>query len=95
MSLTITTAIILVKAYCRVVGSKHISFSDFAVLPGLGKRHGPLIMDVIGRLSLAFLEDSLKEALEEEIPTAKMTIEIVGTRKDGTSKERLVGDVGY
>jgi platelet-activating factor acetylhydrolase len=89
------TVIRLVKVHCRVVGSKHISFSDFTVLPGLGKRHGPLILDVIGRLSLAFLEDSLKEALEGEIPTTKMTIELVGTRNDGTSKERLIGDVGH
>lgn len=77
------------------MGSKHISFSDFTVLPGLRKRHGRLILDVIGRLSLTFLDDTLDEALKEEIPTTRMTIELVGTRKDGTSKKRLIGDVGH
>ncbi|EKM80049.1 hypothetical protein AGABI1DRAFT_120085 [Agaricus bisporus var. burnettii JB137-S8] len=78
-----------------ILGSQHISFSDFAVLPGLVKGHGRLIMNVIGQLSLAFLDDTLDETLKEGIPTTKMTVELVGTKKDGTPKKKLAGEVGH
>lgn len=85
----------LMKTQLSVVGSQHISFSDFAVLPGLVKGHGRLIMNVIGRLSLAFLDDTLDETLKEGTPTTKMTVELVGAKKDGTPKKKLVGEVGH
>ena len=52
-------------------------------------------MDVISKLSIAFLDGRLEEVLEL-IPRRKMDAEIVGKKKNkyGRPKRRLVGSVG-
>ncbi|KAF8165535.1 platelet-activating factor acetylhydrolase, isoform II-domain-containing protein [Crassisporium funariophilum] len=76
-----------------IVGSEHVSFSDFPVLPIIRKKAARPILDTIANLSLAFLDDSLEEALRD-VPTRKMEIKIVGVKKDGKPKKKLVGNVG-
>uniref|UniRef100_A0A0W0EZD9 1-alkyl-2-acetylglycerophosphocholine esterase n=1 Tax=Moniliophthora roreri TaxID=221103 RepID=A0A0W0EZD9_MONRR len=76
-----------------LVRSKHPDFSDFPVLP-LIQRKGPVkIMEIIEQLSLSFLNDKLNQKLELE-KTRKMEVEIVGRRKDGRPKRRIVGELG-
>jgi platelet-activating factor acetylhydrolase len=50
-------------------------------------------MEVITKLSIGFLDETLEQALES-VRTRKMEIEIVGKRKDGRPKRKLVGSVG-
>ncbi|CAA7260046.1 unnamed protein product [Cyclocybe aegerita] len=76
-----------------LVGSAHVSFSDFPVLPIIRKKTAQPILDTIAKLSLAFLEDKLDEALET-LPKTKMEVKIVGVKKDGKPKRKLVGNVG-
>ncbi|KAF9453028.1 hypothetical protein P691DRAFT_659435 [Macrolepiota fuliginosa MF-IS2] len=83
------------RRIATLIGSKHISFSDFSVLPILHKNHDLSIFDTICRLSLAFLHDRLDEALKEEDSTTGMNIEIVGTKPDGKPKRKLVGNIGH
>ncbi|KAJ3576202.1 hypothetical protein NP233_g611 [Leucocoprinus birnbaumii] len=77
------------RRIATLVGSKHISFSDFSLLPILRKKDDMTIFDNIIRLSLAFLDDRLDEAVKEEIPTTDMNIMIVGTKPDGKPKRKL------
>ncbi|KAF8914180.1 platelet-activating factor acetylhydrolase, isoform II-domain-containing protein [Gymnopilus junonius] len=76
-----------------IVGSVHISFSDFPVLPVVRRKFALHIMDVISQLSLSFLENKLEETLHT-ISTTKMEIEIIGVRKDGKPKRKLIGKPG-
>lgn len=50
-------------------------------------------MQVIVKLSVGFLDGQLENVLES-IPKRKMEIEIIGKRKDGRPKRKLVGSVG-
>jgi platelet-activating factor acetylhydrolase len=77
------------------VGSEHTSFSDALTLPLLSRKGARKLMDVISKLSIAFLDGNLEQALES-IPRRKMEAEIVGKKKNkyGRPKKRLVGSIG-
>ncbi|KNZ74816.1 Platelet-activating factor acetylhydrolase [Termitomyces sp. J132] len=75
------------------LGSKHEVFSDFPSLPIIGSSAAKTNMKIISRLSIAFLNDKLEEALIS-ISTREMEIEVVGKRKDGKPKRKLIGNVG-
>ncbi|KAF7332044.1 ATP-dependent Zn protease [Mycena kentingensis (nom. inval.)] len=77
-----------------LVGSEHVSFSDFPMLPLVRKTAAETLMDRVSELSVAFLEGSLEEALGKTVPTRPMETKIVGKRPDGRPKRTLVGDVG-
>ncbi|KXN89590.1 Platelet-activating factor acetylhydrolase [Leucoagaricus sp. SymC.cos] len=83
------------RRIATIIGSQHISFSDFSLLPIFRKKYDLLIFDSIMRLSLAFLDDELDEVLKSEVPTTDMNIEIVGTKPDGKPKRKLAGNVGH
>lgn len=76
-----------------LVGSVHVSFSDFPLLPIFRKRSALPIMGIITQLSLAFLDDKLDKTLET-VPTTKMEIAIIGVKKDGKPKRKLLGNPG-
>ncbi|TFK43726.1 platelet-activating factor acetylhydrolase, isoform II-domain-containing protein [Crucibulum laeve] len=82
------------KSILTLVGSQHVNFSDFPVLPIVHKKGARKIMNTIGTLSLAFLDGKLDQCLEEEVNTVKMEINIVGVKKDGKPKRKLVGKIG-
>lgn len=50
-------------------------------------------MEVIAKLSIGFLDGQLEKVLES-VPKRKMEIEIIGKRKDGWPKRKLVGSAG-
>lgn len=50
-------------------------------------------MDIITKLSLAFLDDNLDETLET-VPTTMMEIAVIGVKKDGKPKRKLLGNLG-
>uniref|UniRef100_A0A8H7Y0Z5 N-acetyltransferase domain-containing protein n=1 Tax=Psilocybe cubensis TaxID=181762 RepID=A0A8H7Y0Z5_PSICU len=64
-----------------IVGSEHVSFSDFPVLPILRKKNARLILDTITQLSLSFLGGTLEETLHV-VPTVPMETTVMGLRKD-------------
>ncbi|KAF8969447.1 platelet-activating factor acetylhydrolase, isoform II-domain-containing protein [Flammula alnicola] len=72
-----------------IVGSVHVSFSDFPVLPIIGKKTARAFMETITKLSLAFLDDKLDDTLQT-IPTKNMEIKVIGVKKDGKPKRKLV-----
>lgn len=76
-----------------IVGSQHPSFSDFPVLPLIGNASARSLMDKIGRVSTAFFDDELEHVLGE-LPQAKMEIKIIGVKKDGKPRRKLVGNFG-
>ncbi|KAF8076569.1 platelet-activating factor acetylhydrolase, isoform II-domain-containing protein [Lyophyllum atratum] len=76
-----------------LVGSQHETFSDYPVLPLLRTAKAQTLMDVFSSLSIAFLDGNLEEVLSST-STRKMEIEVVGKRKDGRPKRKLVGTVG-
>ncbi|KAF8812247.1 hypothetical protein BYT27DRAFT_7132610 [Phlegmacium glaucopus] len=76
-----------------IVGSEHAFFSDLYVLPGIGKKAARLILDTVSNLSLAFLNDELDEAVQQ-ISITKMETKVIGVKKDGKPKRKLVGNVG-
>ncbi|KAF9464383.1 platelet-activating factor acetylhydrolase [Collybia nuda] len=76
-----------------LVGSQHASFSDFPGLPVFRRRGAEILMDVISKLSIGFLDDQLEQALKT-VKTRKMEIEIIGKKKDGRPKRKLVGSIG-
>lgn len=73
--------------------SKHVSFSDFPVLPLLGRRLAKDIFGTIADISVGFLDDQFEETLER-VKTRKMEIKIIGKKKDGRPKRKLVGEPG-
>lgn len=75
------------------VGCEHASFSDFPVLPLIRKKSAHKLMTTITELSIAFLDGTLENTLDE-FPTRKMEVEIVGKKKDGRPKRKLIGSVG-
>jgi len=77
-----------------LVGSVHASFSDFPVTPIIRKKSARPLLETISTLSLAFLDDRLEEALVSEVSTTDMEIEVIGLKKDGKPKRKLIGNVG-
>ena len=77
---------------CLEVGSKHISFSDFPILPCVSSKGARLILDRILHLSLAFLDGKERGATLDS-PAKKMKIRVIGKRADGRAKRQLVGDL--
>lgn len=75
------------------VGSEHPSFSDFPVLPVVGKKSGQHILDTISKLSLSFLEDKLEDTLRT-VPSVDLDIKTIGVKKDGKPKRKLIGNPG-
>lgn len=75
------------------VGSKHAAFSDFPVLPMIKTTSAQSLIDIMSKLSVAFIEDKLEEGLASS-STRKMEVEIIGKKKDGRPKRRLVGVIG-
>jgi platelet-activating factor acetylhydrolase len=84
---------ILISPSFVIVASQHISFSDFQLVPLLQKKGAQTFMDIISQLSIGFLDGQLESVLET-ISTRKMEVEIIGKRKDGRPKRKLVGSVG-
>jgi len=76
-----------------IVGAKHVAFSDFPVLPIINKKSALPILRTICKLSLAFLEGDLKQSLEE-VSKTKLEVEVIGVKKDGKPKRRLIGKLG-
>ncbi|KAF9481807.1 hypothetical protein BDN70DRAFT_875743 [Pholiota conissans] len=76
-----------------IVGSVHVSFSDFPILPVVRKKTARPIMETISKLALSFLDDTLEEVLKT-VPTTGMEIKIIGVKKDGRPKRKLLGNVG-
>ncbi|KAJ7765061.1 platelet-activating factor acetylhydrolase, isoform II-domain-containing protein [Mycena maculata] len=76
-----------------LVGSRHAHFSDFPQLPLVRTKVAAVQRDRVAKLTLAFLDGKLDVALEQ-VPTRKMEIKTVGTRKDGRPKRMIIGDVG-
>jgi platelet-activating factor acetylhydrolase len=72
----------------------HASFSDFPVTPIIRKKSARPLLETISTLSLAFLDDRLEEALVSEVSTTDMEIEVIGLKKDGKPKRKLIGNVG-
>ncbi|KAJ7283996.1 platelet-activating factor acetylhydrolase, isoform II-domain-containing protein [Mycena rebaudengoi] len=81
------------KSLFTLGGSQHVSFSDFPVLPVIRTKSAAKLMDITADLSLAFLDGTLTETLEQ-LPTKSMEAKIIGKRKDGRPKRTIVGDVG-
>ena len=50
-------------------------------------------MDLNSKLSLAFLDGKIDEALKD-VKTRKMEVNVIGQSKDGKPKRQLVGEVG-
>ncbi|KAG6831388.1 hypothetical protein H0H92_010990 [Tricholoma furcatifolium] len=76
-----------------LVGSKHQAFSDFPLLPFIRSAAAGTIMDLFSRLSIAFLDNQLDEALDCT-SIKDMDVQIIGKKKDGKPKRRLGGSVG-
>jgi len=71
----------------------HVSFSDFPLLPILRKASGEVLMDLISKLSVAFLDGKVEEALTE-VRTRKIEFEVIGNNENGEPKRRCIGEVG-
>ncbi|EAU84376.2 hypothetical protein CC1G_01372 [Coprinopsis cinerea okayama7 len=76
-----------------LVGSKHTSFSDFPILPLISGGTARRIFNTIADLSVAFLNDQFDEELKH-VKTRKMEIKVIGVKKDGKPKRKLIGDPG-
>ncbi|OCH92195.1 hypothetical protein OBBRIDRAFT_727394 [Obba rivulosa] len=83
-----------------LVRAVHVSFSDFGVIVPFARRDGRRLMDVVGALAVAFLEDRLEEALkgmrtrEMEVAQVKKFHRRLRKVTFGHAKRRLAGDVG-
>lgn len=74
------------------VGSEHVSFSDFPILPYISSKAARLILDKILHLSLVFLDgEGIGTILGSS--TKKMEIRVIGQRADGRPKRQLVGNL--
>ncbi|TFK71814.1 hypothetical protein BDN72DRAFT_837193 [Pluteus cervinus] len=76
-----------------LIGSKHADFSDFPALPVVRSKASSTFLDIIGRLSTAFLEDQIDHALTE-VPSQDLETKVVGVRKDGKPRRKIIGEVG-
>ncbi|KAG6854880.1 hypothetical protein C0991_012070 [Blastosporella zonata] len=75
------------------VSSKHEAFSDFPSLPVIRSSSAKTLTDILSKLSIAFLDGNLEEALGST-STRKMEIKIVGKKKDGKPRRKLIGSAG-
>ena len=62
-------------------------------MPVVGPKHEKAIIDRIGALALAFLDDKLDDGIAA-VPTTELKEEIVGVKKDGKPKRKLLGNIG-
>ncbi|KAJ7180278.1 platelet-activating factor acetylhydrolase, isoform II-domain-containing protein [Mycena crocata] len=76
-----------------LIGSQHVSFSDFPVLPLVRTKAATALIELTATLSVAFLDGTLDATLER-VPTKTMEVKIIGKRKDGRPKRTIVGEVG-
>lgn len=76
-----------------LVNSKHTTFSDFPILPLIGGRVAKSMFGTIADISIGFLDDRFDETLET-VKTREKEINIVGKKKDGKPKRKLVGESG-
>ncbi|KAJ6628803.1 platelet-activating factor acetylhydrolase, isoform II-domain-containing protein [Mycena sp. CBHHK59/15] len=81
------------KRLLTLIESQHMHFSDIPVLPVIRTKSATKLMDLTTTLTLAFLHDTLDEALDQ-LPTKPMEEKIIGMRKDGRPKRTIVGSVG-
>jgi platelet-activating factor acetylhydrolase len=70
-----------------------VSFSDFPLLPIIRKKSAEVLIDLISKLSLAFLDGKIEDALRD-VRTRKMEFEVIGKKENGEPKRRCVGEVG-
>jgi platelet-activating factor acetylhydrolase len=77
----------------KLVGAVHVSFSDFPLLPVVRKNSAEVLMNLISKLSLAFLDEKIEDALRD-VRTRKMEFEVIGKKEDGEPKTRCIGEVG-
>lgn len=80
-------------SFYLAVGSKHTSFSDFPILPVFSSGTSRRIFDTIAWVSVAFLDKRLDDELKQT-KTTKMEIEVIGVKKDGKPKRKLIGEPG-
>lgn len=73
--------------------AEHVSFSDFPLLPILRRASAEILMDIISKLSLGFLDGNIDDTLDT-VRTRKMEIEVIGKKKDGKPKRRCIGEAG-
>lgn len=52
-----------------------------------------MIMQLISKLSISFLDGSIEHTVET-LKTRKMEAKVIGTKPDGSPKRQLVGDAG-
>jgi len=78
-----------------LVRAVHLSFSDFPLLPIIRRASAETLINLISKLSLAFLDGNMamEDALRD-VRTRKMEIEVIGKKKDGEPKRRCIGEVG-
>ena len=81
----------MVLIFYALARSRHVSFSDFPVLPLVRRTAAVKIMDVINRLAGAFLNEELDRCLEG-MHTREMEVETITVK--GKPKRRLVGELG-
>ncbi|RXW25242.1 hypothetical protein EST38_g592 [Candolleomyces aberdarensis] len=81
------------KSIITLVASKHTSFSDFPILPVFSTRTAHRIFNTIANLSVSFLDRRLEEELKLT-KTIKKDIKIIGVKKDGKPKRKLIGTPG-
>lgn len=70
-----------------------MSFSDFKLLPFVRNKASESIIDVIGKLSIGFLDGKVEEVLET-CSVRKIEVEVIGKTKDGRDKRQIIGNVG-
>ena len=63
------------------------------MLPLIRKQASKKLMDIICHLSIDFLDGDVNTALQN-ISTRNMEVEIIGKRKDGRPRRRLIGKIG-
>ncbi|KAF9495463.1 hypothetical protein BDN71DRAFT_1482722 [Pleurotus eryngii] len=81
------------ESILTIIRAEHQSFSDFPVLPLLRNKTSRMIMQLIAKLSISFLDGSMEHTVETP-KTRKMEAKIIGTKPDGSPKRQLIGDVG-
>ncbi|KAJ8523539.1 hypothetical protein ONZ45_g110 [Pleurotus djamor] len=81
------------KYLVTIVRCQHQSFSDFPVLPVLRNKASRRIIDLVGQLSISFLNGTLAHTLQS-VKTRKMEAEVIGVKPDGKPKRRLLGESG-
>ncbi|KAK0234052.1 platelet-activating factor acetylhydrolase, isoform II-domain-containing protein, partial [Armillaria fumosa] len=73
--------------------ARHESLSDYPLFPCIRSKTSLAFMNIIARLSNAFLDDQLNDTLNTEL-MAEMEIEYVGNRKDRRAKRHIYESSG-